>query len=129
MKNELCSSARLTIRVATQNSAPNRKVMQNCQHEIRCAEQRTGGLTWMSDFNAEFSAGLLAFNAESGIYCRGISDVVAQEYAMEYARMLQNRAKGIDAQLPRIPSGLFEPNRNLIRSTLDRIWAKHLPNK
>ena len=47
----------------------------------------------------------------------GISDVVAQEYAMGYTRMLQNRALGIEAQLPRIPSGLFESNRNLIRST------------
>ena len=73
----------------------------------------------MSDFSAEFSAALLAFNAEAVVYCRGISDVVAQEYATEYVRMLQSRAKGIDAQRPRIPSGLFEPNRNLIRSTLD----------
>ncbi len=80
-------------------------------------------------FNAEFSAALLAFNGEAVVYCRGISDTVAQEYAMEYARMLQNRAKGIEAQLPRIPPGLFEPNRNLIRSTLDRMWEKHFPGK
>jgi hypothetical protein len=80
-------------------------------------------------FSAEFSTALLAFNAEAAVYCRGISDVIAQEYATEYARMLQGRAKGIDAQLPRIPPGLFEPNRNLIRSTLDRMWAKHFPHK
>ena len=80
-------------------------------------------------FNAELSAALLAFNGEAVVYCRGISDIVAQEYAMEYARMLQNRAKGIEAQLPRIPSGLFEPNRNLIRSTLDRMWEKYFPQK
>jgi hypothetical protein len=80
-------------------------------------------------FNAELSAALLAFNGEAVVYCRGISDIVAQEYAMEYARMLQNRAKGIEAQLPRIPSGLFEPNRNLIRSTLERMWEKHFPEK
>jgi hypothetical protein len=80
-------------------------------------------------FNAEFSAALLAFNGEAVVYCRGISDIIAQEYAMEYARMLQNRAKGIEAQPPRIPSGLFEPNRNLIRSTLDRMWEKHFPEK
>ena len=76
-------------------------------------------------FDAKLSAALLAFNAEAVVYCRGISDIVAQEYAMAYARMLQNRAKGIEAQLPRIPFGLFEPNRNLIRSTLDRMWEKH----
>ena len=55
----------------------------------------------------------------------GISDTVAQEYAMNYARMLQNRAKGIESSLPRIPHGLFEPNRNLIRSTLDRMSEKY----
>ena len=78
-------------------------------------------------FSPEFSAALLAFNGEAVVYCRGISDMVAQEYAMEYARMLQNRAKGIETQLPRIPSGLFEPNRNLIRSTLDGMWEKYFP--
>jgi hypothetical protein len=77
--------------------------------------------------SAEVSAALLAFNEEAVVYCRGISDRVAQEYAMEYARMLQSRAKGIDAPLPRIPAGLFEPNRNLIRSTLERMWEKHFP--
>jgi hypothetical protein len=77
--------------------------------------------------NAEFSAALLGFNGEAVVYCEGISDTVAQEYAMQYARMLQNRAKGIEAQPPRIPAGLFEPNRNLIRSTLERMWERHFP--
>ena len=80
-------------------------------------------------FNADFSAALLAFNGEAVVYCRGISDTVARKYAMKYARMLQNRAKGIEAQLPRIPLGLFEPNRNLIRSTLDRMWERNFPPK
>lgn len=80
-------------------------------------------------FDAEFIAALLAFNGEAVIYCRGISDVVAQEYATEYSEMLRNRAKGIDAQFPRIPLGLFEPNRNLIRSTLERMLEKHLPER
>ncbi|HYR88768.1 MAG TPA: hypothetical protein VE422_32125 [Terriglobia bacterium] len=80
-------------------------------------------------FNAEFSAALLGFNGEAIVYCKGISDMVAQEYAMDYARMLQNRAKGVDAQFPRIPQGLFEPNRNLIRSTLERMWEKYFPEK
>ena len=79
----------------------------------------------MERFNAEFSAALLGFNGEAVVYCKGISDIVAQEYAMEYTRMLQNRAKGIEAPLPRIPAGLFEPNRKLILSTLDRMWEKH----
>jgi len=79
--------------------------------------------------NAEFTAALLGFNGEAAVYCRGISDIVAQEYATEYARMLQNRANGVEAQLPRIPSGLFEPNRKLIRSTLEEMWKKYFPEK
>jgi hypothetical protein len=79
--------------------------------------------------NAELSTALLGFNDEAVAYCRGISDVVAQEYALEYARMLQNRAKGNPVQLPRIPAGLFEPNRNLIRSTLERMCGKYFPLK
>jgi hypothetical protein len=77
--------------------------------------------------NSELSAALLGFNGEAVPYCQGISDSVAQQYAIEYARMLQNRANGIEGQTPRIPAGLFEPNRNLIRSTLDRIWQKYFP--
>jgi len=79
----------------------------------------------LNDQDNELSAALLGFNGEAVPYCQGISDSVAQEYAMDYARMLQNRAKGLDVPLPRIPHGLFEPNRNLIRSTLDRMSEKH----
>ena len=80
-------------------------------------------------FDPQFSAALLGFNGEAVLYCQGISDGVAHEYAMDYARMLQNRARGLDFSLPRIPVGLFEPNRNLIRSTLDRMCAKYFPSK
>jgi hypothetical protein len=62
-------------------------------------------------------------------YCQGISDTVAHEYATDYARMLQNRARGLEASLPRIPIGLFEPNRNLIRATLERMCEKYFPSK
>jgi len=75
--------------------------------------------------NSEFSAALLEFNREAVVYCNGISDSAARDYATEYARMLQNRAKGIEGQVPRIPAKLFEPNRNLIRLTLDRMWQKY----
>jgi len=78
-----------------------------------------------SRLDAELSAALLGFNGEAGPYCQGISDTVAQEYALNYARMLQDRAKGIESSLPRIPHGLFEPNRNLIRSTLYRMSEKY----
>jgi hypothetical protein len=82
-----------------------------------------------SYFDAELGAALLGFNGEAVLYCQGISDTVAQEYAMNYARMLQNRAKGLEFSLPRIPHGLFEPNRNLIRSTLDRMSQKYFSSK
>lgn len=79
--------------------------------------------------NAAFSAALLGFVAEASEYCNGISDRTAQEYAIEYSRMLQDRSRGGDPQLPRLRTGLFEPNRNLIRSTLERMWTKHFPSK
>lgn len=78
-----------------------------------------------AQFDDGLGAALLGFNGEAVLYCQGISDMVAQEYARNYARMLQNRAKGLDVPLPRIPHGLFEPNRNLIRSTLDKMSEKH----
>ena len=77
----------------------------------------------------EFSAALLGFNAEAVVYCQGISETVAHDYAMDYARMLQNRAKGIDVSQPRFRVGLFEPNRKLIRSTLERMSQKYFPQK
>jgi hypothetical protein len=80
-------------------------------------------------FDAELTAALLGFNEEAVLYCQGISDTVAQEYAMNYARMLQNRARGIDFSLPRIPRGLFEPNRNLIQAILQRISEKYFSAK
>ena len=82
-----------------------------------------------SQFAAEFTVSLLGFNREAVPYCQGLSDPVAHEYAMEYARMLQNRAKGLDRSLPRIPYGLFEPDRNLIRATLERMCEKYFPSK
>ena len=75
------------------------------------------------------SAALLGFNGEAVLYCQGISDSVSQEYARDYARMLQNRARGLEFALPRIPHGMFEPNRNLIRSTLEKISKKYFPEK
>jgi len=78
----------------------------------------------ISQFDAEFSSALLEFNREALVYCHGISDSVARDYAVEYARMIQNRAKGVEVSLPRIPTGLFDPNRNLIRTTLERMFEK-----
>jgi hypothetical protein len=78
-------------------------------------------------FDADLAAGILGFNGEAVLYCQNISDTLAHEYAMSYARMLLNRAKGLEFSAPRMPYGLFEPSRNLIRSTLDRMSEKHFP--
>ena len=78
-----------------------------------------------AQFDAKLSAAVIGFSEESLLYCRGISDMATQEYARNYARMLLNRAQGLEFSLPRIPQGLFEPNRNLIRSTLERMSDKY----
>ena len=77
-------------------------------------------------FDDGLGAALLGFNGETVLYCQGISDMIAQEYASDYARMLQNRARGVEFSLPRFPHGLFEPNRNLIRSNLEKISEKNI---
>jgi len=82
-----------------------------------------------TQFDPELSAALLGFNAEAIPYCQGLSEMMAQEYARNYTRMLQNRAKGLEFTIPRNPYGLFEPNRNLIRTTLDRMSDKYFPRK
>jgi hypothetical protein len=82
-----------------------------------------------AQFDADRSAAVLGFNEEAVLYCRGISDTATQEYARNYARMLLNRAQGLEFSLPRIPQGLFEPNRNLVRSTLEKISNKYFPTK
>ena len=79
--------------------------------------------------DADRSASVLGFNEEAVLYCRGITDMATQEYARNYARMLLNRAQGLEFSLPRIPQGLFEPNRNLVRSNLERISTKYFPAK
>jgi len=77
-------------------------------------------------FDAEARVALLGFNQEAVPYCQGISDNDAQEYAMDYARILRNRAKGLEFE-QRTPFSkyLFEPNRSLIKGTLDKMYRKH----
>ena len=76
-------------------------------------------------FNAEVGAALLSFNEEAVPYCQGISDAGAHEYAMDYARMLRSRAKGLEFERTNCSAHLFEPNRNLIKGTLDRMYRKY----
>ena len=76
-------------------------------------------------FSAELSAALLGFNEEAVLYCRGISDADAHEYAMDYARMLRSRAKGVEVERTRSSAHLFEPDRHLIESALERMYRRY----
>jgi hypothetical protein len=80
-------------------------------------------------FDAEFSTALLGFNAEAVPYCQGISDTDAHEYAMDYARMLRSRAKGLESEKRTTFLHLFEPNRNLIKGTLDKMYRKYFATR
>jgi hypothetical protein len=71
----------------------------------------------------DFAAALQAFSAEAGNYCNGISDHTAHTYAVTFTIVLENRAKEIEIEEPR-SRGLFEPNRNLIRSTLKSLYGR-----
>lgn len=75
------------------------------------------------------NAALLEFSAEAVAYCNGISDSPTQDYAREYARMLGNRARGVDGELPKMPVGLFAPSGKLIRGTLERMCERHFSKK
>jgi hypothetical protein len=76
-------------------------------------------------FNAEVATALLGFNQEAVLYCRGVSDADAHEYAMDYARMLRSRAKGVEVERTRSSAHLFEPDRHLIESALERMYRRY----
>ena len=79
--------------------------------------------------NPELDAALVEFSEESLAYCKGINDDVAREYAMEYARMIEQLLKGMNAEPPRIRHQLFAPSRRLICSTLEKMRDKYFPVK
>ena len=74
-----------------------------------------------------FSEALLHFNEDAVVYCQSIHESAAHDYAADYRRMLQNCAKGLEGEQPGIPADLFEPNRKLIQSMLERIYEKYFP--
>ena len=75
--------------------------------------------------NIDFAAALFGFNGEAVVYCSGITDRIAHEYALAYTRMIEDREKGLAPEPPRMPRGLFEPNRRLIRATLEEMSKRH----
>jgi hypothetical protein len=74
--------------------------------------------------NASIGDALLGFNREAVLYCQGISEADAHEYAMDYARLLRRRAQGLECERTRFLK-LFEPNRHLIEATLHKIYCKY----
>ena len=81
----------------------------------------------MNSEGPDFTAALLGFNDEAVLYCQGISEPLAHDYALDYWRMIGDRAGGVAGSFVRTPFGLFEPNRNLIRATLERMSEKYFP--
>ena len=76
-------------------------------------------------FSADVGTALIGFYEEAALYCQGISAGAAHDYAMDYTRVLQNRAKGFEAERTRFTANLFEPNRKLIQVTLDKMYSKY----
>ena len=76
-------------------------------------------------FNAELGAAMLGFNEEVVLYCQNISDADPHDYAMDYARVLRNRAKGLESERTRFPAYVLGPTQNLIKSALDKMYHKY----
>jgi hypothetical protein len=76
-------------------------------------------------FDADIQAALLRFNGEAVLYCRDISEAAAHDYAMNYARMLRNRAKGREVERVQVPAHFFEPNRKAIEAMLEKMYRKY----
>ena len=76
-------------------------------------------------FNADMEAALIRFNEETVLYCGGISEAVAHDYAMDYSRMLRNRAKGLKGERVRVPAHFLEPNRKSIEAELEKMYRKY----
>lgn len=79
--------------------------------------------------NPEVNVALIGFSEESILYCRGINDSVAREYAEDYIRMIEQRLRGEEYHPPRIRHQLFAPSRRLICSTLEKMCDRHFPSK
>ena len=76
-------------------------------------------------FDAAARSALLDFNGEAVVYCRGIANGDAQEYAMDYARALRSRAKGIESTAAGLSAYLFEADVNLMKGRLDQMFRKY----
>ncbi len=78
-------------------------------------------------FDADVANALLGFNEESVLYCLSIADADGHEYAMDYARMLRARAKGLEFERSRVSPDLCRPAQHLIERALDKMYRKYFP--
>jgi hypothetical protein len=76
-------------------------------------------------FDANIDVAVRQFSEETLLYCRGITEAAAHDYATDYSRMLRNRAKGLEGERIRVPTHLFEPNRKSIEATLEKMYRKY----
>lgn len=74
---------------------------------------------------AKIDVALLRFTEETVLYCGGISEAATHNYAMDYSRMLRNRAKGLKGERIRIPDDPCGPNRKLIETALEEMYRKY----
>jgi ferritin-like protein len=82
-----------------------------------------------SNGHRDLDTALVGFSEESSSYCKGINDDVAREYATQYARMIEQRLQGMDADPPRVRHQLFAPSRRLICTALEEMRDKYFPVK
>ena len=47
----------------------------------------------MNNEDPDFTAALLGFNGEAVLYCQGISEPLAHDYALDYCRMIGDRTR------------------------------------
>ncbi len=78
-------------------------------------------------FDADVATALLGFNEEAVLYCLTITDADGHEYAMDYARMLRARAKGLDFERSGVSAALSKSAQDLIEDTLGKMYRKYFP--
>ena len=78
-------------------------------------------------FDADVATALLGFNEEAVLYCLAIADADGHEYAMDYARMLRARAKGLEFERSGVSADLCKPDQDLIEGALDKMYRKYFP--
>jgi hypothetical protein len=80
-----------------------------------------------TSFSRAPNAELRNFNTEAARFCNQICGNRAQEYALDYAKMLRCRAVGRPLAQPENPPEVAEVVREVIASKLERLFEKYFP--